>query len=46
MGLAFWENGCRAFSFFEASPTLGRVKSSILHGAWRFIIFEILFKKI
>jgi hypothetical protein len=39
MGLGFWENGCIVLPFFEACPTLERMKSSIPHGAWRFHFF-------
>jgi hypothetical protein len=38
MGHGFWENGCTAPPFFEA--TLGSVKSCKLHGDWRFHFFS------
>jgi hypothetical protein len=47
MGLAFWENGCIAPPYFEGCPpTLGSVKSSIPHGAWRFHFFGIFFARL
>jgi hypothetical protein len=35
---------CTSLSFFEVAPTLGWVKSSIPHGAWRFHFFPNSFK--
>jgi hypothetical protein len=40
MGQAFWENGCTTPSILKLAPTLGSVKSSIPHGAWRFHFFS------
>jgi hypothetical protein len=37
MGQGFWENGCTAPPFFEA--TLGSATSSKIHGEWRFHFF-------
>jgi hypothetical protein len=46
MGLAFWENGYTTLPFFNLAPIFGRVKTSILHGAWRFQIFPNFLAKI
>jgi hypothetical protein len=46
MGLAFWKNGCTTPHFLKLAPTLGSVKSSIPHGAWRFHFFPIFFLKL
>jgi hypothetical protein len=46
MGLAFWENGYTTLPFFNLAPTFGRVKTSILHGAWRFQIFPNFWLKL
>jgi hypothetical protein len=39
MDLAFWKVGCTSLPFVNLASTLGRVKSSIPHGAWRFYFF-------
>jgi hypothetical protein len=46
MGLASWENGCTVLLFLNVAFILGRVKSSIPHGAWRFHFFPNLKNKI
>jgi hypothetical protein len=42
-GLSFWGGGggvcVQHLHFLNLAPTLGRVKSSIPHGAWRFHFF-------
>jgi hypothetical protein len=40
-----WEEPFESFlsSFLNLAPTLGRMKSSIPHGAWRFHFFPFLF---
>jgi hypothetical protein len=43
MSMAFWKYGCTALPFFETCPILGRVQSSIPHGAWRFHFFQNCF---
>jgi hypothetical protein len=39
MGRAFWGMCVQHFHFLNPTPIFGRVKSSILHGAWRFLFF-------
>jgi hypothetical protein len=39
MGLEFGRTSIQHSHFLNLAPTLGRVKSSILHGAWRFHLF-------
>jgi hypothetical protein len=43
IGLAFGRMGVRYSYFLNLAPILGRVKSSIPHGAWRFHFFFKLF---
>jgi hypothetical protein len=46
MGLASWKNGCTILPNFEPCLTLGRVKSSVPHRAWRFHFFHCFWSKI
>jgi hypothetical protein len=39
----FGRMGVQHPPFLNLAPTLRKVKSSILHGAWRFYFFQILF---
>jgi hypothetical protein len=45
-GREFFSKGEQHSQFLNLAPTLGRVKSSIPHGAWRFHFFPISFAKI
>jgi hypothetical protein len=41
MGLGFGRMGVQHPHLLKLALTLGRVKSSIAHGAWRFYFFEV-----
>jgi hypothetical protein len=43
-----WKKPFESFfsSFFNLAPILGKVKSSIPHGAWRFHFFQFFFLKL